>query len=211
MKNYNYNYIITQIRRTTILKLLIVSVTITTMQSQKQTPLSTPLSMKNVDIQIYDAEFKENENIYVDNLDIYYTKNKSPILHCRCNEENMTSIIYIDKAKFKAHITTKKHKMWLKSKSTKTESTKTESTKTESKDTTSPPKDTTTTSTTTPQPLPENIPEKTETQEPVTIPHTIDKPRFHAPRVSELRYFMTWTLRIHKVSQEIEERLPIIV
>ena len=137
-----------------------------------------------LDIQIYDAFYKEDENIYVDNLDIYYTKTNSPCLHCKCNEEYTMSIVYTEKSKFKAHITTKKHKQWLKNKA--------------------PPAPKAPV-----QPVEQSVQPVEQPDTPVA--QTTTAPRYHAPRVSELRYFMVWTIHTHQIMREIEERLPIVV
>ena len=137
-----------------------------------------------LDIQIYDAFYKEDENIYVDNLDIYYTKTNSPCLHCKCNEEYTMSIVYTEKSKFKAHITTKKHKQWLKNKA--------------------PPAPKAPV-----QPVEQSVQPVEQPDTPVA--QTTTAPRYHAPRVSELRYFMVWTIHTHQTMREIEERLPIVV
>ena len=137
-----------------------------------------------LDIQIYDAFYKEDENIYVDNLDIYYTKTNSPCLHCKCNEEYTMSIVYTEKSKFKAHITTKKHKQWLKNKA--------------------PPAPKAPV-----QPVEQSVQPVEQPDTPVA--QTTTAPRYHAPRVSEPRYFMVWTIHTHQIMLEIEERLPIVV
>ena len=142
------------------------------------TLLSKPQPQPQPNIQIYDAFYKEDENIYVDNLDIYYTKNSSPCLHCKCNEEQTMSIIYTEKSKFKAHITTKKHKQWLKNKT---------------------------------PPLNPDVQPVAQMEPDVQPVAPGLHPRYHAPRVSELRYFMVWTMRTNQIMREIEERLPIVV
>lgn len=161
------------------------------------------MESKHPPTEIYDAYYDPIQKTYVDNLDMYYTKTKSPFLYCKCNEENTTHVIYVDKAKFKAHTTTKKHKMWLK---TRTPPPQT-SPNPNNHDVAVPITQT--------EDLPIDInpivtEEEThafaqEEHNPVTT--DIIQPRYYAPKVSHLIYFMKWTVRTEKIMREIEERI----
>jgi hypothetical protein len=122
------------------------------------------------------------------------------------------NIVYVDRAKFKAHITTKKHKIWLKNKIHP------------QKQLQSQPQLPTMISTITKQmsnmsinpinPITHitqtNI--VTEENTDISISTQTDivsqiQPRYYAPKVSHLIYFMKWTVNTQKIMREIEERI----